>query len=75
MNPMLQALNRNAQPRQQTSMNNTFQMIQRFAEFKKQMQGKDPQAIIDELLKSGRMTSEQFEMLKQEARSLQNILK
>ena len=75
MNPMLQALNRNAQPRQQTSMNNTFQMIQRFAEFKKQMQGKDPQAIIDELLKSGRMTPEQFEMLKQEAHSLQNILK
>ena len=66
-------------------MNNTFQMIQRFAEFKKQMQGKNPQAIInnllkngqivDELLKSGRMTSEQFEMLKQEAHSLQNILK
>lgn len=56
-------------------MNNTFQMIQRFAEFKKQMQGKDPQAIIDELLKSGRMTPEQFEMLKQEAYSLQNILK
>ena len=72
---MLQALNRNAQPRQQTSMNNTFQMIQRFAEFKKQMQGKDPQAIIDELLKSGRMTPEQFEMLKQEAYSLQNMLK
>jgi hypothetical protein len=55
--------------------NNPLQMIQQFAEFKNQMQGKNPQAMVQELLKSGKMSPQQFEQLKQQAQSLQMFLK
>nr|DAO63045.1 MAG TPA: Short C-terminal domain [Caudoviricetes sp.] len=72
-NPILQAMQSTVNP---TMLNNgPAQMIQQFAEFKKQMQGKNPQAIVQELLNSGRMSQAQFEQLKQQAQSLQNILK
>ena len=74
-NPMLQALNKRSQASQQQKANNPFQMIQEFAKFKKQMQGKNPQAIVEDLLKSGKMSQAQFEELKQEANALQSILK
>lgn len=64
-NPILSMLN-------QTPNNN---MVQQFAEFKKQMEGKDPQAILNDLLSSGKMSPQQFEQLKQQAMTLQNILK
>lgn len=72
---MLQALNQRSQASPQQKANNPFQMIQEFAKFKKQMQGKNPQAIVEDLLKTGKMSQEQFEKLKQEANSLQSILK
>nr|DAI82405.1 MAG TPA: hypothetical protein [Caudoviricetes sp.] len=69
-NPILNAL------QNQTQMaNNPFAMIQQFSEFKKSMQGKNPQAMVQELLNSGKMSPEQFEQLKQQAQSLQSILK
>lgn len=69
-NPILNAL------QNQTQMaNNPFVMIQQFGEFKKSMQGKNPQAMVQELLNSGKMSPEQFEQLKQQAQSLQSILK
>lgn len=72
-NPILQAMQSTVNP---TMLNSgPAQMIQQFAEFKKQMQGKNPQAIVQELLNSGRMSQAQFEQLKQQAQSLQNILK
>ena len=70
-NPMMQELNQSAGKRP----SNPLQMIRQFAQFKKQMQGKNPQAIVQELLDSGQMTREQFEALKQQAKSLQGILK
>lgn len=70
-NPMMQALNKSAGQRP----SNPLQMIRQFAQFKKQMQGKNPQEIVQELLDSGQMTREQFEALKQQAKSLQGILK
>lgn len=49
--------------------------MQEFAQFKKQMQGKNPQAIINSLLKNGQMTQSQFEQLKQQAHELEKLLK
>lgn len=69
-NPILNALQNQTQ-----TANNPFAMIQRFSEFKKSMQGKNPQAMVQELLNSGKMSPEQFEQLKQQAQSLQSILK
>lgn len=70
-NPIMQMLNQKTQPMQ----NNPLQMIQQFNEFKKQMQGKNPQTMVEELIKSGRMSPQQFEQLKQQANNLQSILK
>lgn len=72
-NPILQAMQASSDPIMPN--NGPMQMIQQFTEFKKQMQGKNPQAMVQELLNSGKMTQAQFEQLKQQAQSLQNILK
>lgn len=69
-NPMLQAL---SQANQQMP-NNPMQLMQKFAEFKRQMQGKNPQAIVQQLLSSGQMSQQQFDALKQQAQALQSIL-
>nr|DAP50714.1 MAG TPA: hypothetical protein [Caudoviricetes sp.] len=50
-------------------------MLKQFNEFKRNMQGKDPQKIVMDLLNSGRMSQQQFESLKQQAQQLQNFLK
>lgn len=71
-NPIMEMLN---QGRSQQQMNNPIQMMQAFASFKKQMQGKNPQAIVNNLLQSGKMSQQQFEELKQQAIALQSILK
>ena len=64
LNPMLSQL----------SSNNPVQMLQRFSEFKRSMQGKDPQAMVNELLQSGKMTQEQFEQLKSQAQNFMSLL-
>ena len=71
----MQKLKLNAQSNLQPQMNNPMQMIQQFAEFKRQMEGKNPQAIVEDLLKSGKMSSEQFDNLKRQAQTLQNLLR
>ena len=50
-------------------------IIQKFAEFKKTMEGKDPEAIVKQLLSEGKMTQQQFDNLKQQATSLMSILR
>lgn len=50
-------------------------ILQRFAEFKRSMQGKDPEAIVKQMLADGRMTQQQFEQLKRQAESLMTILR
>lgn len=69
-NPMIQALSQASQQ----APNNPMQMMQKFAEFKRQMQGKNPQAIVQQLLASGQMSQQQFDALKQQAQALQSIL-
>lgn len=60
---------------QMRAANNPLRMIQQFAQFKRQMAGKNPQAIVQELLSSGKMSQQQFEQFKAQAQSLQSILK
>ena len=58
----------------QLSPNNPVQMLQRFTEFKNSMQGKDPEAMVNELLRSGKMTPNQYEQLKAQAQSFMSLL-
>ena len=60
-NPMMQQLHPN--------------MIQQFNQFRRQMEGKDPQAMVMDLLNSGRMTPAQFEELKKQAMEMEKIFR
>lgn len=44
-----------------------MQMMAQFAEFKKTMLGKNPEAIVKQMLANGQMSQAQFEQLKQQA--------
>ena len=63
-NPLFQAIG----GRQQPNMMNEFQ------QFIQQMQGKDPEAMVNELLRSGKMSQQQFEQLKSQAQSFMSLL-
>ena len=73
-NPILAQLKNNTIPQNQPQ-NNPMQMLQQFADFKKQIQGKDPRQIVNNLLQSGKMSQQQFEQLKQQADVLHQFLK
>ena len=64
LNPMLQQL----------QSRNPFELIQQFNQFKQQMAGKDPQAMVEELLRTGKMSPEQFQQLKAQAQTLMQFL-
>ena len=68
-NPMLAMLNR--QPQQ----NNSANILQQFQQFKQQMAGKDPKAMVEDLLRSGELTQQQFEQLSQPTKQLLQFLK
>lgn len=72
-NPVLSLLN--ARANGPSGMNNPAQILSEFNKFKKQLAGQNPQAIVQELLNSGKMSPQQFEQLKQQARALQGLLK
>ena len=44
---------------------NRNNMLQQFQQFRQQMQGVDPQQKVQELLRSGQMTQQQFEQFRQ----------
>lgn len=50
-------------------------LINQFADFKKQMEGKDAEQIVKQMLKDGRMSQAQFEQLKRQAEGLMSILR
>ena len=62
-------------PMQMMTSNNPIQMMAQFAEFKKTMQGKNPEAIVKQMLANGQMSQAQFEQLKQQASLMQAFLK
>lgn len=67
-NPILQAMEKSTIP------NNPAAMIQQFTQFKQQMQGKDPQKIVEQMLADGRMSQQQFEQLKAIAENFKGVL-
>ena len=77
-NPMLDRLSRGA-PQQFAGSGNMnggpMQMMQNFAQFKRMMQGRNPQQIVQNLMSSGQMSQAQFEQLKHQASELQKILR
>lgn len=55
--------------------NGMTQMLQQFLQFKRMMQGRNPQQMVQNLLQSGQMSQAQFDQLKQQANALQNLLR
>ena len=77
-NPMLDMLSRGAQKQFAGAGNmpgGPMQMMQQFAQFRRMMQGRNPQQMVQNLLQSGQMSQAQFEQLKQQANELQKILR
>ena len=66
-NPILQAMGKSAMP------NSPMNVVQQFMQFKQQMQGKDPQKIVERMLADGQMSQQQFEQLKQQAEQFKGI--
>jgi hypothetical protein len=53
--------------------NSPMNVVQQFMQFKQQIQGKDPQKIVEQMLADGRMSQQQFEQLKQQAEQFKGI--
>ena len=51
------------------------QMLQKFAEFRRAMAGRDPQQMIDEMLRTGRINAQQLEQAKAMAAQMRSMFK
>ena len=63
MNPFFQAMGGNRQPN----------MMQQFQQFMDQMKGKDPNAMIQEMVASGRISQDQLNQVQKQARQMQGM--
>ena len=72
MNPLAGMFNRGNQ--MPGRMNNAFNMMQQFQQFRNNFQG-DPKQAVMNMLANGQMTKEQFDQLSQMARFFQNNMK
>lgn len=63
MNPFFQAMGGNQQPN----------MMQQFQSFMQQMRGKDPNAMIQELVSSGRVSQQQLDVAQKQAQQMQGM--
>lgn len=63
MNPFFQAMGGNSQPN----------MMQQFQQFMQQMKGKDPNAMIQELVSSGRVSQQQLDQAQKQAQQMQGM--
>lgn len=63
-NPLFQALGGKQQPH----------MLQQFQQFMQQMQGKDPQKMINDMVSSGRISQDQLNQAQQQAHQIQGML-
>ena len=61
MNPFYQAMGGNRQPN----------MMQQFQQFMNQMKGKDPNAMIQEMVSSGRISQDQLNQVQKQAQQMQ----
>lgn len=48
-------------------------MMQQFQQFMNQMHGKDPNAIIQDMMQSGKITQEQYNAARQQAQQMQGM--
>lgn len=69
MNPLL---NHMSNPVQQSQPQN---LIAAFKQFQTSMQGKDPQAIVNQLVQSGKISQKQYNQLMQQAQLFASMLK
>lgn len=63
MNPFFQAMGGNRQPN----------MMQQFQQFMSQMRGKDPDAMIQDLVSSGRVSQQQLDQAQKQAQQMQGM--
>ena len=63
MNPFFQAMGGNRQPN----------IIQQFQSFMQQMKGKDPNAMIQELVSSGRVSQQQLDAAQKQAQQMHGM--
>lgn len=76
MNPILQLLQ--SQPQAASPVgNNPMAMMQQFSQFKNLLQsrGQNPQALVNMLMQSGKMSQQQFQQLQQQAAMFKNFMK
>ena len=63
MNPFFNAMGGNRQPN----------MMQQFQQFMNQMKGKDPNAVIQDMMQSGKITQDQYNQARQQAQQMQGM--
>lgn len=63
MNPFFNAMGGNKQPN----------MMQLFQQFMNQMKGKDPNAVIQDMMQSGKITQDQYNQARQQAQQMQGM--
>lgn len=73
-NPLMQFLGGGASPMIPGPMGNMMQMMQQFNQFRSTFQG-DPKAQVEQLLKSGKMSEEQYKQLEAMAKQFMPYLK
>ncbi len=62
-NPFFNAMGGNSRPN----------MMQQFQQFMQQMQGKDPNSVINEMVQSGRISQQQLNQVQQQAKNMQSM--
>ena len=55
-------------------MNNFTDFMQRFNQFRSQMQGQNPDQIIQQMMRSGKITQSQYEQARQQAMQIQKMM-
>ena len=63
MNPFFNAMGGNKQPN----------MMQQFQQFMNQMKGKDPNAVIQDMMQSGKIPQDQYNQARQQAQQMQGM--
>ncbi len=63
MNPFFNAMGGNKQPN----------IMQQFQQFMNQMKGKDPNAVIQDMMQSGKITQDQYNQARQQAQQMQGM--
>ena len=48
-------------------------MMQQFQQFMQQMKGKDPNAVIQDMMQSGKITQDQYNQARQQAQQMQGM--